>query len=90
MEHMDIEKIINCIGLVDIYKIADAFDTIYYMGNVSDFYMNDIDGLKLLRDSLNNQENVDYKGVTRRCAIEFLIAKVDKILLGLGVGGENE
>jgi hypothetical protein len=52
--------------------------------------MNDIDGLKLMKDSLNNQENVDSKSVTRRWTIEFLIAKVEKILLGLGVGGENE
>ena len=90
MEYIDVEKLIkliNCSKLEGVYKIADAFDTIYYMGNVRDFYMNDIDGLKLLKERL---KKVDSKGITRKCAIEYLISKIDKILVGLGVGGENE
>lgn len=90
MEYIDVEKLIkliNCSKLEGVYKIADAFDTIYYMGNVRDFYMNDIDGLKLLKERL---KKVDSKGITRKCAIEYLISKIDKILVGLGVGDENE
>ena len=93
MEYMDVEKLIkliNCSKLEDIYKIADAFNEIYYMGNVRDFYMNDIDGLNFLKNRLNNHENVNYKGITRRYAIEYLISKINKILVGLGAGGEDE
>ena len=49
--------------------------------------MNDIDGLKLLKERL---KKVDSKGITRKYAIEYLISKIDKILARLGVGGENE
>ena len=93
MEYIDIEKVIKLINSSDlegIYKIADAFNVIYYMGNVKDFYMNDIEGLQLLAERLNNQEDVIAESITRKYAIEYLISQINKTLIGLGVGGEND
>ena len=93
MEYIDIEKVIKLINSSDlegIYKIAHAFNVIYYMGNVKDFYMNDIEGLQLLAERLNNQEDVIAESITRKYAIEYLLSQINKILIGLGVGGEND
>ena len=93
MEYIDIEKVIKLINSSDlegIYKIADAFNVIYYMGNVKDFYMNDIEGLQLLAERLNNQEDVIAESITRKYAIEYLLSQINKTLIGLGVGGEND
>lgn len=60
------------------------------MGNVKDFYMNDIEGLQLLAERLNNQEDVIAESITRKYAIEYLLSQINKTLIGLGVGGEND
>lgn len=67
-----------------------AFNVIYYMGNVKDFYMNDIEGLQLLAERLNNQEDVIAESITRKYAIEYLLSQINKTFIGLGVGGEND
>lgn len=60
------------------------------MGNVKDFYMNDIEGLQLLTERLNNQEDVIAESITRKYAIEYLLSQINKTLIGLGVGGGND
>ena len=60
------------------------------MGKVKDFYMNDIEGLQLLAERLNNQEDVIAESITRKYAIEYLLSQINKTLIGLGVGGEND
>ena len=60
------------------------------MGNVKDFYMNDIEGLQLLAERLNNQEDVIAESITRKYAIEYLLSQINKTLIGLGIGGEND
>ena len=60
------------------------------MGNVKDFYMNDVEGLQLLAERLNNQEDVIAESITRKYAIEYLLSQINKTLIGLGVGGEND
>lgn len=58
--------------------------------HVKDFYMNDIEGLQLLAERLNNQEDVIAESITRKYAIEYLLSQINKTLIGLGVGGEND
>ena len=56
--------------------------------HVKDFYMNDIEGLQLLAERLNNQEDVIAESITRKYAIEYLLSQINKTLIGLGVGDQ--
>lgn len=93
MEYINEDRVIELInssGLEDIYTIANAFDTIYYMGNVKDFYTNDIDALQCLKNDLCNKDRINTNGITRNYAIEYLDSVIEKVLIRLGVGDETE
>lgn len=93
MEYINEDKLIELINnssLEDIYTIAKAFKTIYFMGNVRDFYINDIDALRCLKNDLCNKERINTHGVTRKCAMEYFSSIIDGVLVGLGVGNEIE
>lgn len=83
-------ELINSSSLEDIYTIAKAFNTIYFMGNVRDFYINDIDALQCLKNDLYNEEKIKTTGITRKCAIEYFGSVIEKVLVRLGVRGETE
>lgn len=83
-------ELINNSSLQDIYTIADAFDTIYYMGNVKDFYINDIDSLQCFKNNLCNAERINIIGITRKCAIEYFNSQIKNVLVRLGVESKNE
>ncbi len=83
-------ELINSSSLEDIYTIAKAFDTIYYMGNLRDFYINDIDALQCLKNDLCNEEKINIIGITRKCAIGYFNSVIEKMLIRLGVEGEPE
>jgi len=93
MEYINEDRLIGLINnssLEDIYTVAKAFNTIYYMGNVRDFYINDIDALQCLKSDLCNEDRINTVGITRKCAIEYLNVVIKKVLAGLGVGDETE
>ncbi len=83
-------ELINSSNLADIYTIAKAFNTIYYMGNVKDFYINDIDALQCLKNDLCNEDRINTIGITRKCAIEYFGSVIEKVLVKLGGGDETE
>ncbi len=92
MEYINEDRLIELINnssLVDIYTIAKAFNTIYYMGNVRDFYINDIDALQCLKNDLCNEDRINTIGITRKCAIEYFGSVIEKVLVKLGVGDET-
>ena len=92
MEYIDEDKLIeliNASNLEGIYMIRDAFNVIYYMGNVKDFYINDVEDLQCLRDDLHNEERVNIKGITRKCAIEKLDSMIQDTLALMGVDEET-
>ena len=83
MSYIDINKIIELINisnLKDVYTIADSFSVIYYMGNVKDFYLRDLELLKLLKKYLSNRDMIKYEGVTREIAINFLKGEIEKYI----------
>lgn len=83
MSYIDINKIIELINisnLKDVYTIADSFSVIYYMGNVKDFYLRDLELLKLLKKDLSNRDMIKYEGVTREIAINFLKGEIEKYI----------
>ena len=43
-----------------------------------------------MAERLNNQEDVIAESITRKYAIEYLLSQINKTLIGLGVGGEND
>ena len=91
MEYIDEDKLIELINsssLEDVYRIRDAFNVIYHMGNARDFYINDIEALQCLRDDLHNEEKVNIKGITRKYAIEQLDLAIQDVLVRLGVEEE--
>ena len=91
MEYIDEDKLVELItssSLKGIYMIKNAFNTIYYMGNVRDFYINDVEALQCLRDDLHNEERVNIKGITRKYAIEQLDSAIQNVLVKLGVEEE--
>lgn len=93
MEYINEDKLlelINSSSLKDIYTIAKAFNTIYYMGNVIDFYINDKDALQCLKNDLHNEEKINIVGITRKYAIEYFNSVIEKVLAGLRAGGETE
>ncbi|MCM1237168.1 MAG: KAP family NTPase [Ruminococcus flavefaciens] len=93
MEYINKDKLIELINhssLADIYTIAKAFKTVYFMGNVRDFYINDIDALQCLKSDLCNEERININGITRKCAIEHFSTVVEGVLVRLGVGNEIE
>lgn len=78
-------ELINSSSLKDIYTIAKAFNTIYFMGNVRDFYINDIDALQCLKNDLCNEERMNTVGrITRKCAIEYLHSVIGDVIVRLG------
>jgi DNA polymerase III delta prime subunit len=88
MEYIDIAKLIELINagsLEDVYTITASFKKIYFMGNLSDFYTNDIDALQELKRNLHNESKINVKGITRKYAIKNLINEIEKVLKNLGV-----
>lgn len=80
-------ELINSSSLKDIYTIAKAFNIIYFMGNVRDFYINDIDALQCLKNDLCNEERMNTVGrITRKCAIEYLHSVIGDVIVRIGVG----
>ena len=93
MEYINEDRLIDLINnssLEDIYTIAKAFNTIYFMGNVRDFYINDIDALQCLKNDLCNEEKIKTTGITRKYALEKLASVIEEVLVRLGVGDETE
>lgn len=88
MEYINEDRLIEMINsssLKDIYTIAKAFNTIYYMGNVREFYINDIDALQCLKNDLCNEERINTVGrITRKCAIEYLHSVIGDVIVRLG------
>lgn len=84
MEYIDINRLLDLIGKSDIegiYKIVDAFECIYHMSNVRDFYMSDVEKLIQLRKRLITQLNVI--GITRKMAVDSLVKEIENVIKGL-------
>ena len=59
------------------------------MGNLKDFYIADIEGLKVLRNNIMDESVIKHGGITRKIALDSFgnLIKRDLILLGVD---ENE
>lgn len=92
IEYLDFDKLVDLINESDnegLYTICSAFKGIYYMGNLKDFYIADIEGLKVLRNNIMDESVIKHGGITRKIALDSFgnLIKRDLILLGVD---ENE
>ena len=57
----------------DIYTILQAFKTVYFMGNLKDFYMTDIEGIKRIIEGVKDDDIVKQGGITRKIALSNFV-----------------
>mgnify|MGYP002278194131 CR=1 FL=1 len=88
IEYLDLDKLlvlINTSNNEGIYKILRAFKVVYSMGNLKDFYMADIEGIKRIIEGVNDDDIVKQGGITRKIALSKFVESLKKDLILLGV-----
>lgn len=88
VEYLNIEKLIELINSSnneELYTVRHAFATVYYMGNLKDFYMADIEGLKLIRKNILDKTVMKQGGITRQIALDSFAETIKQELTLLGV-----
>lgn len=92
VEYLDFEKLYTLINTSDnegLYTIRRAFKTIYFMGNLRDFYVADIEGLKKVRKNIMDEKIVNQGGITRKIALDSFAEAIKQDLIILGVDEEQ-
>ena len=88
VDYLDLEKLyalINASNNEDVYTICRAFQKIYFMGNLRDYYMADIEDLKIIREKIKDENVIKQDGITRKIAIDNLAETIKQKLIVLGV-----
>lgn len=88
IEYLDLDKLLELINISnnkDIYTILQAFKTVYFMGNLKDFYMADIEGIKRIIEGVKDGDIVEQGGITRKIALSNFVESLKKDLILLGV-----
>ena len=88
IEYLDFDKLLALINISnneDIYTILQAFKTVYFMGNLKDFYMADVEGIKRIIECVKDDDIVKQGGITRKIALSNFVESLKKDLILLGV-----
>ena len=88
IEYLDLDKLLALINISNnegIYTILRAFKTIYSMGNLKDFYIADIEGIKRIIEGVQDDDIVKQGGITRKIALSDFVESLKKDLILLGV-----
>lgn len=88
IEYLNLEKLYLLINDSDnegVYTICRAFSTIYFMGNLAEFYSADTEKLIEFRNNLKDESIINKGGITRRIAINSLVDQIEHDLMLLGV-----
>lgn len=88
IEYLDLDKLLALINISnneDIYTILEAFKTVYFMGNLKDFYMADVEGIKRIIEGVKDEDIVKQGGITRKIALSNFVESLKKDLILLGV-----
>ena len=88
IEYLDLDKLLALINISnneDIYTILQAFKTVYFMGNLKDFYMADVEGIKRIIEGVKDDDIVKQGGITRKIALSNFVESLKKDLILLGV-----
>lgn len=93
LQYLDIDKLIKLINNSDnrgLYTICDAFKMVYFMGNLSEFYSADVEDLKKIRNSIQDEKLVQQGGITRKIALDNMLEMIKEDLTLLGVKEDQE
>lgn len=88
IEYLDFEKLYALINISDnkgLYTIRNAFKVVYFMGNLRDFYVTDIEGLKEFRKNIMDERIVKRGGITRQIALDSLAETIKQDIILMGV-----
>lgn len=88
IEYLDLDKLLALINISnneDIYTILQAFKTVYFMGNLKDFYMADVQGIKRIIEGVKDDDIVKQGGITRKIALSNFVESLKKDLILLEV-----
>lgn len=88
IEYLDLDKLLALINISnneDIYTILQAFKTVYFMGNLKDFYMADVQGIKRIIEGVKDDDIVKQGGITRKIALSNFVESLKNDLILLGV-----
>lgn len=83
MEYIEKEKLLKLIEKSDlegVYDIADTFSAVYYMGNLKDFFMADVDDLREVEAAIDACITGEISGITRKIALEYLHETIKEII----------
>lgn len=83
-------KLINNSDNRGIYTICDAFKMVYFMGNLSEYYSTDVEDLKKIRNSIQDEKLVQQGGITRKIAVDNMLEMIRENLTLLGVKEDQE
>ena len=86
-EFISIDRVIELLkksSLEGIYNVKQGFATVYDIGSINAFYMNDISELRRLKEMLMNREYFPIEGRTREIAIESFVEMINQVLVYLG------
>ena len=86
-EFVSIDRIVELLkkcSLEGIYDVKQGFLTVYDMGSINAFYMNDISELRRLKEMLSNREYFPIEGRTREIAVESFIEMLNQVMVYLG------
>ena len=86
-EFISIDRVVELLkksSLEGIYSIKQGFATVYDMGSINAFYMNDISELRRLKEMLLNREFFPIEGRTREIAIESFVELLNQVLGYIG------
>lgn len=92
IEYLDLKKLIELINSCNnkgLYTIRRAFNCVYHMGNLKEFYLADVDKLVELKDKIMDNNIVERGGVTRGIALDYFTETIKRDLVLLGVNEEQ-
>lgn len=88
LEYLNFDKLNALINASDnggIYTICRTFKAIYFMDNLREFYVADIEGLKIIRKNIGDENIVKQGGITRKLALDSFSDLIKSKLILLGV-----
>lgn len=86
MNYIDIDLLLNCIKKSDlegIYHIIEGINRVYGFQNIYEFFAQDVDLLKELKEEIQNPEIMEWRGKTGEHAKNYFVDSLDKILTKL-------
>ncbi len=87
-EYIDFEKLYTLINECDnegLYTLRHAFKTIYFMGNLKDFYAADTEKLKEFSNALKDKSVIKSGGITRQIALDGFANQIEQNLILMGL-----